>query len=73
MTAPWPLAGQGLLEGRRLLVTGVLTDRSIAYAVARLAAEQGATVVLSSFGRPMSLTQRVARRLPGSPLWSSST
>jgi enoyl-[acyl-carrier protein] reductase I len=57
----------GLLAGRRLLVTGVLTDRSIAYAVARLAAEQGATVVLSSFGRPMSLTQRVARRLPGSP------
>jgi enoyl ACP reductase len=57
----------GLLEGRRLLVTGVLTDRSIAYAVARLAAEQGATVVLSSFGRPMSLTQRVARRLPGCP------
>ena len=56
-----------LLEGKRLLVTGVLTDRSIAYSVARLAAEQGATVVLSSFGRPMSLTQRVARRLPGSP------
>lgn len=57
----------GLLEGRRLLVTGVLTDRSIAYSVARLAAEQGATVVLSSFGRPMSLTRRVARKLPGSP------
>jgi enoyl-[acyl-carrier protein] reductase I len=51
-----------LLEGKRLLVTGVLTDRSIAFSVARLAAEQGATVVLSSFGRPMSLTQRVARR-----------
>ena len=61
------VSGHGLLAGRRLLVTGVLTDRSIAYAVARLAAEQGATVVLSSFGRPMSLTQRVARRLPGSP------
>ena len=56
-----------LLEGKRLLVTGVLTDRSIAFAVARLAAEQGATVVLSSFGRPMSLTQRVAKRLPGTP------
>lgn len=56
-----------LLEGKRLLVTGVLTDSSIAYSVARLAAEQGATLVLSSFGRPMSLTQRVARRLPGSP------
>lgn len=59
--------GHGLLQGRRLLVTGVLTDRSIAFAVARLAIEQGATVVLSSFGRPMSLTQRVARKLPGSP------
>jgi enoyl ACP reductase len=57
----------GLLDGKRLLVTGVLTDRSIAFATARLAAEQGATVVLSSFGRPMSLTRRVARRLPGSP------
>ncbi len=57
----------GLLDGKRLLVTGVLTDRSIAFATARLAAEQGATVVLSSFGRPMSLTQRVARRLPGAP------
>ena len=56
-----------LLDGKRLLVTGVLTDRSIAFAAARLAAEQGATVVLSSFGRPMSLTQRVARRLPGTP------
>lgn len=57
----------GLLDGKRLLVTGVLTDRSIAFAIARLAAEQGGTVVLSSFGRPMSLTQRVARRLPGCP------
>jgi enoyl ACP reductase len=56
-----------MLEGKRLLVTGVLTDSSIAYAVARLAAEQGATVVLSSFGRPMSLTQRMAKRLPGEP------
>lgn len=57
----------GLLDGKRLLVTGVLTDRSIAFSTARLDAEQGATVVLSSFGRPMSLTQRVARRLPGEP------
>jgi enoyl ACP reductase len=57
----------GLLDGKRLLVTGVLTDRSIAFATARLAAEQGATVVLSSFGRPMSLTTRVARRLPQAP------
>jgi enoyl-[acyl-carrier protein] reductase I len=56
-----------LLKGKRLLVTGVLTDRSIAYSVARLAAEQGATVVLSSFGRGAGITARIAKRLPGSP------
>jgi enoyl ACP reductase len=43
----------GLLEGKKLLVTGVLTDSSIAFSVARLAQEQGATVVLTSFGRTM--------------------
>ena len=57
----------GLLEGRSLLVTGVLTDKSIAFSVARLAAEQGATVVLSGFGRGLSITTRIARRLPGNP------
>ena len=56
-----------LLEGKRLLVTGVLTEQSIAFSVARLATEQGATVVLSGFGRGLSLTTRIARRLPGSP------
>lgn len=56
-----------LLEGKRLLITGVLTDSSIAYSVARLATEQGATVVLTGFGRSLSLTNRIARRLPGSP------
>lgn len=53
-----------LLRGRTILVTGVLTDQSIAFHVARLAQEQGATVVLSSFGRAMSLTKRAAGRLP---------
>jgi enoyl-[acyl-carrier protein] reductase I len=53
-----------LLEGKRLLVTGVLTEASIAFAVARLAQEQGAEVVLTGFGRGLSITQRVARRLP---------
>ncbi|MFC8191110.1 enoyl-ACP reductase FabI [Cellulomonas sp. NPDC057328] len=53
-----------LLEGKTLLVTGVLTDGSIAFHVARLAQEQGAQVVLSSFGRQMRLTQAIARRLP---------
>jgi enoyl ACP reductase len=60
-------AGPKLLEGKRLVVTGVLTDASIAFSVARLAQEQGAELVLTSFGRPMSLTQRSARRLPQPP------
>ncbi|MCC2322932.1 enoyl-ACP reductase FabI [Cellulomonas xiejunii] len=53
-----------LLEGKTLLVTGVLTDSSIAFHVARLAQEQGANVVLTSFGRQLRLTQVIARRLP---------
>ena len=57
----------GLLEGRRLLLTGVLTERSIATAVARRAADEGATLVLSGFGRGLSLTERVASRLPDRP------
>jgi meromycolic acid enoyl-[acyl-carrier-protein] reductase len=54
----------GLLDGKRLLVTGVITDASIAFSVARLAIEEGASVVLTGFGR-MSLVERVARKLPG--------
>ncbi|MQA84617.1 MAG: enoyl-ACP reductase FabI [Streptosporangiales bacterium] len=54
----------GLLDGKRILVTGVLTDASIAFAAARLAQEEGARVVLSSFGRAYSITQRIATRLP---------
>jgi meromycolic acid enoyl-[acyl-carrier-protein] reductase len=54
----------GLLDGKKLLVTGVLTDGSIAFHVARLAQEQGAQVVLSSFGRQFRLTQAISRRLP---------
>ncbi|MGI5500990.1 enoyl-ACP reductase FabI [Lentzea sp. CA-135723] len=53
----------GLLEGKRLLITGVITDASIAFHVARVAQEQGAEVVLTGFGR-MSLVQRIAQRLP---------
>jgi enoyl-[acyl-carrier protein] reductase I len=59
----------GLLEGKRLLVTGVLTDSSIAFHVARLAQREGARVVLTSFGRQMRITQTIARRLPdGAPI-----
>lgn len=54
----------GLLDGKKLLVTGVLTDTSIAFHVARLAQEEGAEVVLSSFGRQFRLTEVIARRLP---------
>jgi enoyl ACP reductase len=53
-----------LLSEKRILVTGVLNDASIAFHVARRAQEDGAEVVLTSFGRIMSLTQRAARRLP---------
>ncbi|MCL2466711.1 MAG: enoyl-ACP reductase FabI [Micrococcales bacterium] len=54
----------GLLTGKTLLVTGVLTDDSIAFHVARLAQEEGASVVLSSFGRYQRLTEVHARKLP---------
>src|SRR5450830_420419 len=54
----------GLLEGKKLLVTGVLTDSSIAFQVARLAQQEGAEVVLTSFGRQLRLTQAIAKRLP---------
>jgi enoyl ACP reductase len=53
----------GLLAGKRLLVTGVITDQSIAFSVARIAQEEGAELVLTGFGR-MSLVERIAKRLP---------
>ena len=53
----------GLLTGKTILITGVITEASIAFHVARVAQEQGARVVLTAFGRP-SLVQRIARRLP---------
>jgi enoyl ACP reductase len=56
-----------LLEGKRILVTGVLSEQSIAHAVARVAQEQGAEIVLTSFGRAMSVTRRAAARLPTPP------
>jgi meromycolic acid enoyl-[acyl-carrier-protein] reductase len=56
-----------LLEGKKLLITGVLTDSSIAFHVARYAQEQGAEIVLTSFGRTMRITQAVAKRLPTTP------
>ena len=54
----------GLLTGKNILVTGVLTDASIAFHIARLAQEEGANVVLSSYGRVHRLTERISGRLP---------
>ena len=72
-TAAWAWAtdpawrdAMGILEGKRILVTGVLTDASIAFHVARIAQQEGATVVLTGFGR-LSLVQRIAKRLPDPP------
>ena len=53
----------GLLAGKRLLITGVITDASIAFHAAKVAQEQGAQVVLTGFGR-LSLVERIAKRLP---------
>ena len=57
----------GLLDGKKLLITGLLTDSSIAFHVARLAQEQGAEVLLTSFGRTMKITSTIAKRLPTTP------
>jgi enoyl-[acyl-carrier protein] reductase I len=57
----------GLLAGKRILVTGVLTDQSLAYGVAALAQREGAEIVLTGAGRGLSLTRRIAKRLDGSP------
>ena len=57
----------GLLDGKRIVITGVLTDASIAFGVARLAQEQGAEIVLTGAGRGLSLTERTARKLPSPP------
>ena len=54
----------GLLEGKRIVVTGVLTDASLAFGVAQLAQQEGAEVVLTGAGRGLSLTERTARKLP---------
>src|SRR5918992_1168188 len=53
----------GILDGKRILVTGVLTDASIGFQVAKIAQQEGATVILTGFGR-MTLVERIAKRLP---------
>ena len=60
---PDTMSTSALLDGKNILVTGILTDASIAFHVARLAQDQGARVVASSFGRAASLTRRTVGRL----------
>jgi meromycolic acid enoyl-[acyl-carrier-protein] reductase len=57
----------GILDGKRLLITGVLTDASLAFGVAELAQREGAEIVLTGAGRALRLTQRTARKLPTEP------
>ena len=56
-----------ILEGKRILVTGVIDRHSIAFAIAERAQAQGAEVVLTSFGRARRMTERAAKRLPATP------
>ena len=57
----------GILSGKRILVAGVTMDTSIGFAVAKVAQEQGATVVISNFGKALRITRRIAKRLPEQP------
>ena len=57
----------GILDGKRILVAGVTMDSSIGFATARVAQEQGATVLISNFGRALGITRRIAKRLPSEP------
>lgn len=54
----------GLLDGKNIVITGVLTDASLAFGVATLAQQEGASIVLTGAGRALSLTERTARKLP---------
>ncbi len=54
----------GILEGKKILITGVLTEASIAFTAARLAQEEGAEIILSSFGRMLPITKKISERLP---------
>jgi enoyl-[acyl-carrier protein] reductase I len=56
-----------ILDGKRILITGVVTRESIGFAVAEQAQLAGAEVILTSFGRALRLTERAARRLPKTP------
>jgi enoyl ACP reductase len=57
----------GLLDNKKIVITGVLTDASLAFGVAELAQREGAEIVLTGAGRGLRLTQRTARKLPTEP------
>ena len=57
----------GILDGKKILITGVLTDASLAFGVAELAQREGAEIVLTGAGRGLRLTERTARKLPEPP------
>ena len=52
-----------ILEGKKLLITGILTDKSIAYASAKIAVENGAEVIATGFGKGLRITERAVKRL----------
>lgn len=57
------VAGMGILDGKNLVITGVLTDASLAYGVAEIANAEGANLILTGAGRALSLTRRTARKI----------
>jgi enoyl ACP reductase len=61
------MGDMGILDGKRILVAGVTMDSSIGFATAKVAQEQGATVLISNFGRALGITKRIAKRLPVEP------
>ncbi len=61
------MASTGILDGKNILVAGVTMDNSIGFAVAKVAQEQGANVLISNFGRALGITRRIAKRLPTEP------
>ena len=52
-----------ILKDKKILITGILTDKSIAYASAKIALENGATVVANGFGKGLRITERAAKSL----------
>ena len=57
----------GILEGKNILITGVLTDSSLAFGIAQMAQREGANIILTGAGRGLSLTSRTARKFDTEP------